>query len=91
MPRRRNRKYDLIRLFHKIKIIAFEAGITIVFLFWVVKEVRHQLEWDRPEPPRIERMERDMRSALEEVHRSYRREVVLYQQPKAPAHQRQRH
>ena len=39
---------------------------------------------------RIERMERDMRSALEEVHRSYRREVVLYQQPRTPVRQRAR-
>jgi MerR family transcriptional regulator/heat shock protein HspR len=39
---------------------------------------------------RLERMEQDMRSALEEVHRSYRREVVLYQQPRAPVHQRKR-
>jgi hypothetical protein len=53
VPRRR-RKFDPIRLFHKIKIIAFEAGITIVFLFWVAKEVRHQLEWDKPEPRRAE-------------------------------------
>jgi hypothetical protein len=63
--RRPKTKLDLLRflrLFHKIKIIAFEAGITIVFLFWVVKEVRHQLEWDKPEPPRIERMERDSNS-----------------------------
>ena len=39
---------------------------------------------------RLERMEQDMRSALEEVHRSYRREVVLYQQPQSPVHQRKR-
>jgi hypothetical protein len=51
LKRPRKKKLDPIRLFHKIKIIAFEAGITIVFLFWVVKEVRHQLEWDRPVPP----------------------------------------
>jgi MerR family transcriptional regulator/heat shock protein HspR len=37
---------------------------------------------------RLERMEREMRIALDEVHRSYRREVVLYQAPQAPAHQR---
>ena len=37
---------------------------------------------------RLERMEQEMRSALDEVHRSYRREVVLYQQPQSPAHQR---
>ena len=37
---------------------------------------------------RLERMEREMRAALDEVHRSYRREVVLYQAPQAPVHQR---
>jgi len=37
---------------------------------------------------RLARMEQEMRSALEEVHRSYRREVVVYQQPQAPVHQR---
>jgi MerR family transcriptional regulator/heat shock protein HspR len=37
---------------------------------------------------RIARMEQEMRAALDEVHRSYRREVVLYQQPQAPVHQR---
>jgi len=37
---------------------------------------------------RLERMEREMRAALDEVHRSYRREVVLYQTPQAPVHQR---
>jgi MerR family transcriptional regulator/heat shock protein HspR len=37
---------------------------------------------------RLERMEQEMRSALEEVHRSYRREVVLYRRPQSPVHQR---
>jgi len=37
---------------------------------------------------RIERMEQEMRAALEDVHRSYRREIVLYQQPRSPVHQR---
>jgi MerR family transcriptional regulator/heat shock protein HspR len=37
---------------------------------------------------RLERLEQEMRSALEDVHRSYRREVVLYQRPQAPVHQR---
>ncbi|HZP73863.1 MAG TPA: helix-turn-helix transcriptional regulator [Gaiellaceae bacterium] len=37
---------------------------------------------------RIERMEQEMRRALDDVHRSYRRELVVYRQPQAPAHQR---
>jgi MerR family transcriptional regulator/heat shock protein HspR len=33
---------------------------------------------------RLERMEVEMRRALDEVHRTYRRELVLYQPPKPP-------
>jgi MerR family transcriptional regulator/heat shock protein HspR len=33
---------------------------------------------------RLERMESEMRQALEEVHRQYRRDLVLYQQPQLP-------
>ena len=40
---------------------------------------------------RLVRMEQEMRAALEEVHRSYRREVVLYRQPQSPVHQRKQH
>ena len=34
---------------------------------------------------RLERMEQEMRRALDEVHRSYRRDLVLYRPPQAPA------
>ena len=34
---------------------------------------------------RLERLEREMQGALADVHRSYRRELVLYQPPKPPA------
>jgi len=34
---------------------------------------------------RFVRMELEMRSALDEVHRSYRRDLVLYRSPKPPA------
>ena len=33
---------------------------------------------------RLERMENEMRQALEEVHRQYRRDLVLYQPPQLP-------
>ncbi len=33
---------------------------------------------------RIDRMEREMQQAIQEVHRSYRRELVLYQPPQPP-------
>ena len=34
---------------------------------------------------RIDRMEREMRAAIDEVHRSYRRDLVLYRPPQPPA------
>ena len=34
---------------------------------------------------RLERMEREMAKALDEVHRLYRRELVLYRPPQTPA------
>ena len=34
---------------------------------------------------RMERMEQEMRRALDEVHRHYRRDLVLYRPPQAPA------
>jgi hypothetical protein len=37
---------------------------------------------------RLERMEQEMRQALDEVHRSYRRDLVVYRPPTAPVHQR---
>jgi MerR family transcriptional regulator/heat shock protein HspR len=37
---------------------------------------------------RLERMEREMRAALDEVHRQYRRDLVLYRPPQTPVHQR---
>ena len=33
---------------------------------------------------RLERMEQEMRQALEEVHRRYRRDLVVYRPPQAP-------
>jgi MerR family transcriptional regulator, heat shock protein HspR len=37
---------------------------------------------------RLERMEEEMRRALDEVHRSYRRDLVLYTPPQPPVRQR---
>ncbi|HEY2776579.1 MAG TPA: helix-turn-helix transcriptional regulator [Gaiellaceae bacterium] len=36
---------------------------------------------------RLERMEHEMRRALDEVHRFYRRDLVVYQPPQPPARQ----
>jgi hypothetical protein len=37
---------------------------------------------------RLERMEQEMRRALDDVHRSYRRDLVLYRPPNVPARSR---
>jgi MerR family transcriptional regulator/heat shock protein HspR len=34
---------------------------------------------------RMERLERELRAKITEVHRSYRREIVLYEPPRHPA------
>ena len=38
---------------------------------------------------RLERMEQEMRRALEDVHRQYRRELVVYRPPQAPVRHQQ--
>ena len=35
---------------------------------------------------RLQRMEQEMRRALDEVHRHYRRDLVLYRPPQLPTH-----
>lgn len=39
---------------------------------------------------RLERMEQEMRETIEQVHRAYRREIVLYRPPQPPASTRKR-
>ncbi|MGZ4463178.1 MAG: heat shock protein transcriptional repressor HspR [Gaiellaceae bacterium] len=39
---------------------------------------------------RIDRMERDMEETIREVHRSYKRELAVYQRPQLPLRQRPR-
>ncbi|MBL8210535.1 MAG: hypothetical protein JNK87_07485 [Bryobacterales bacterium] len=34
---------DALSLLHNLKLLVFETGLTIVFITWVVREVRHQL------------------------------------------------
>jgi hypothetical protein len=34
---------------------------------------------------RLDRMEQEMREAIETVHRQYRRDLVVYRSPKPPA------
>ena len=39
---------------------------------------------------RLDRMEREMREAIQQVHRQYRRELVIYQEPRHPVPRRSR-
>ena len=39
---------------------------------------------------RLDRMEREMREEIQKVHRSYKRELVLYEEPKLPVPRRTR-
>jgi len=39
---------------------------------------------------RLERMERQMREEIQKVHRTYKRELVLYEEPKLPVPTRRR-
>ena len=37
------RRFNSHRFFHEIKSYAIEIGVTIVFLSWVIREVKHAL------------------------------------------------
>jgi len=50
-----------------------------------VERVLHMEDELRRLRRRMERMEREMRATLADVHRSYRREPVVYEPPKPPA------
>ncbi len=50
-----------------------------------VERVLHMEDELRRMRRRIERMEQEMRRALDEVHRSYRRDLVVYQPSQSPA------
>jgi len=46
VPRRR--RFNPHRLFRQIKLLAFEAALTIVFLYWLGKSVAHEIGLDGP-------------------------------------------
>jgi MerR family transcriptional regulator/heat shock protein HspR len=50
-----------------------------------VERVLHMEDEMRRMHRRLERMENEMREALEQVHRQYRRDLVLYRHPQSPA------
>jgi MerR family transcriptional regulator/heat shock protein HspR len=63
-----------------IQQLTSEVGLNLVG----VARVLHMEDELRRLRRRLERMEQEMRRSLEEVHRSYRRDLVLYQPPKPP-------
>jgi MerR family transcriptional regulator, heat shock protein HspR len=63
-----------------IQQLTTEVGLNLAG----VERVLHlQDELERMQR-RLERMQREMRDAIDQVHRSYRREVVLYRPPQPP-------
>jgi MerR family transcriptional regulator/heat shock protein HspR len=63
-----------------IQQLTSEVGLNLVG----VSRVLHMEDELQRLRRRLERMEQEMRRSLEEVHRYYRRDLVLYQQPKPP-------
>jgi MerR family transcriptional regulator, heat shock protein HspR len=73
-----DRDVDRLRL---IQRLTGELGLNLAGVEHVLR-LQDELQAMRR---RLERMERDMRSALSDVHRSYRRELVLYRPAQTPA------
>jgi MerR family transcriptional regulator/heat shock protein HspR len=67
-----------------IQRLTSEVGLNLAG----VERVLHMEDELQRMHRRLERMEQEMRKTLEEVHRSYRRDLVLYRPPTAPVHQR---
>jgi len=70
---------DVVRL-RLIQQLTSEVGLNLV---GVARVLRMEDELQRMRR-RLERMEQEMRRSLAEVHRHYRRDLVLYQPPKPP-------
>jgi MerR family transcriptional regulator/heat shock protein HspR len=68
---------DRLRL---IQRLTTELGLNLAG----VERVLHMEDELQRMRRRLERMEHDMRKALDEVHRFYRRDLVLYRPPQAP-------
>jgi MerR family transcriptional regulator, heat shock protein HspR len=67
-----------------IQQLTTEVGLNLAG----VERVLHMEDELQRMRRRLERMEREMRAALADVHRSYRRDLVLYEPPKPPASRR---
>jgi len=68
----------------RLRLIQQLTGEVGLNLAGVERVLRMQDELERMRR-RLERMEREMRSAIDDVHRSYRRELVVYRPPQPPA------
>ena len=71
---------DVARL-RLIQRLTTELGLNLAGVERVLHMEDELLRMQR----RLERMEQEMRKALDEVHRFYRRDLVVYQPPQAPA------
>jgi MerR family transcriptional regulator, heat shock protein HspR len=72
---------ERLRLIHRLTT---ELGLNLAGVEHVL---RLQDELNRTRP-RMERLERELRAEIADVHRSYRREVVLYRPAQHPAPRR---
>ena len=77
-------EHDLDRL-RLIQRLTSELGLNLAGVSRVIA-LEDELAQMRA---RFERLERQMREAVEQVHRQYRRDLVLYQQPTQPARRAQ--
>ncbi|MBV8079783.1 MAG: helix-turn-helix transcriptional regulator [Actinobacteria bacterium] len=73
-------EHDIERL-KLIQRLTSEIGLNLAG----VERVLHLEDELQRMRSRIDRMEQEMRRAIDEVHRQYRRDLVLYRPPQAPA------
>jgi MerR family transcriptional regulator/heat shock protein HspR len=73
-------EHDLVRL-RLIQRLTSELGLNLAGVSRVIA-LEDELAQMRA---RFDRLEREMRETVEQVHRQYRRDVVLYQPPIQPA------
>ena len=71
---------DIERL-RLIQRLTSEIGLNLAG----VEQVLHLEDELRHMKRRLQRMEEEMREALQQVHRQYRRDLVLYRPPQSPA------
>ena len=72
-------EFDLERL-RLIQRLTTEIGLNLAG----VEQVMHLQDELLKMRARLDRMEQEMREAIQQVHRQYRRELVLYQEPRHP-------